>query len=793
MKKKIINGLLFAVALVAATSSFVSCKDYNGDNYAELQEKYLTLQAAFDKQVSAMKDYVLTSRYDSETGYSASELAAKGTIKKRLDDLESEYSTLNGKFNDELDPTKVGSLAYQIAQNNIAIATAQGLASSAKALAERDSVYLRSLLAGWDNGGTLGDMVTEAAGLLTALKSDTAKYNFAYDTLSTYYQKWNEAVKLANEASQFIGASNKVKVLGNEVTSLQDMADAYDDAIANLQDQIDALKEELDNLKALIQQQVTGIEIQATYNPIFGTFSYPIGVQSNILATYYGEFDKDVYFPAGDLDDGVWANEVAAVLNSELQAIGAPEEKFDKGIQMVEGAGNAGKLYVTVNPSDVVMDGKEFTLRASDNSVSKVALSPLETSTEQLKWGYNRAASANGFYVATAQIKKEDANDVALSFNLKGLASEIKDIMNNWSSVNASDIAKLALAVHDGMKVNVPRLGVQAQWKDELGWKNYVSKYDVAAFSVKPLGFDFLYDQDYSKGITKFKNKLIAKEKAAAQEFIQEIINMIQINFGLPTTGGNIFVDEVTGKIYLRLPAGSVNISGTGTVAVPAGQLGTIDLSAYGAGTYPIPATSQNLYAWVNASNPANIDMDITPLFDTIAGTIQQALANISGKASDTIHKYLDKIINVENKIFGKLESVAKNPNRFIQPAMIGKCEQLGFFYPSRNYLAPTQVKKGQKIMLYPTTLTGEVVAPAYKKYVAVCGAWDVNDVTKTKDAKQFNTGLNTIFNGADYNMSKPIEYTVDAPAGTVLEFIYECLGYNGKVAGKKYYIEVYE
>jgi hypothetical protein len=773
----------------------VSCKDYNGDNYAELQEKYLTLQAAFDKQVSAMKDYVLTSRYDAETGYSAAELAAKGTIKKRLDDLENDYTILNGKFNNELDPTKVGSLAYQIAQNNIAIATAQGLASSAKALAERDSVYLRSLLAGWDNGGTLGDMVAEAAGLLTALKSDTAKYNFAYDTLSTYYQKWNEAVKIADQASQFIGGN--VKVQGKEVSSLQDMADAYDDAIANLQDQIDALKEELDNLKALIQQQVTGIEIQATYNPIFGTFSYPIGVQSNILATYYGEFDKDVYFPAGDLDDGVWANEVAAVLNSELQAIGAPEEKFDKGIQMVEGAGNAGKLYVTVNPSDVVMDGKEFTLRASDNSVSKVALSPLETSTEQLKWGYNRAASANGFYVATAQIKKEDANDVALSFNLKGLASEIKDIMNNWSSVNASDIAKLALAVHDGMKVNVPRLGVQAQWKDELGWKNYVSKYDVAAFSVKPLGFDFLYDQDYSKGIAKFKNKLIAKEKAAAQEFIQEIINMIQINFGLPTTGGNIFVDEATGKIYLRLPAGSVNISGTGTVAVTAGQFGSVTVPntppASGSTTYQFPATNQNLNASITAGNPNNIDMDITPLFDTIAGTIQQALANISGKASDTIHKYLDKIINVENKIFGKLESVAKNPNRFIQPAMIGKCEQLGFFYPSRNYLAPTQVKKGQKIMLYPTTLTGEVVAPAYKKYVAVCGAWDVNDVTKTKDAKQFNTGLNTIFNGADYNMSKPIEYTVDAPAGTVLEFIYECLGYNGKVAGKKYYIEVYE
>ena len=132
--------------------------------------------------------------------------------------------------------------------------------------------------------------------------------------------------------------------------------------------------------------------------------------------------------------------------------------------------------------------------------------------------------------------------------------------------------------------------------------------------------------------------------------------------------------------------------------------------------------------------------------------------------------------------------------NRYVQPALMGKCDQLGFFYPSRDFLAPTQVKRGQKIMLYPTTLTGEVVAPAFKKYVAVCGAWDVNNIYDTKPAKPFNNGaLNTVFNGADYNMSNPIEYTVDAPAGTVLEFIYECLGYNGKVAGKKYYIEVYE
>jgi hypothetical protein len=65
---------------------------------------------------TAMKDYVLTSRYNSETGYSAAELAAKGTIKKRLADLENDYTVLNSKFNDERDSTKVDSLAFKIAR-----------------------------------------------------------------------------------------------------------------------------------------------------------------------------------------------------------------------------------------------------------------------------------------------------------------------------------------------------------------------------------------------------------------------------------------------------------------------------------------------------------------------------------------------------------------------------------------------------------------------------------------------------------------------------------------------------
>ena len=773
MKKKIINGLLFAVAMVAATSSFVSCKDYDADNYNELQAKYLSLQDAFNKQVAAMQDYVLTSRYNAETGYSAAELEAKGTIKKRLDDLEKDTA----------------SLAKRISDNNLAIKKAQ-------ALAERDSARLHKLVAAW--GKDLDYAIGKAAEVLATVANDSTKWNETSETVKNRKAEWDRAVQVADKAWAFV--DNTTTKDGKKIESLQDLVDAYEGADEALKEDIAALKQDVANVLKLIQQQVTGIEIQATYNPIFGTFSYPIGVQSNILGAYYGVAGGYVKFPAGDRTPAQiasWATQAPAITSDELDELVDPKDYlvYDKNdTLMLEGAGNAGKLYLTVNPSDVDMTGKEFTLRASDNTVSKVALSELKACTEQLKWGYNRAASANGFYVATAEIKKESVKDVALSFNLKGLAKQIQSMMSDWSKTSASDIAKLALTIHDGMKTNVPRLGVQAQWKDTLGWKNYVSKYDVAAFSVKPLGFDFLLTKDedgnvvpmdFSQGIVKFKNKLTAKEKAVSAELINKIAKLVAFKLNLGAiTQENI---EITpdGKIYVIVSSATKPL--TLTIAA-----GSIDAG------WNIPSTSKELT--ITDDNKINI----TPLFDEINKAIQTKLAEVQNEANGAVNKVLNKIIDIENRIFGKLESVAKNPNRYLQPALIGSCNQFnGYFYPSRDYLAPTQIKKGQKIMLYPTTLTGEIVAPAFKKYVAISGVWKVSDINSTDNAKAANDAvnaaadkkcLNTVFDGAEFNIQNGLVInTGELKAGYVYEFIYECLGYNGMVAGKKYYIEVYE
>ena len=806
MKKKIINGLLIAVVLVAATSSFVSCKDYDADNYNELQAKYLSLQDAFNKQVAAMQDYVLTSRYNAETGYDAALAASKGTIAKRLDDLEKDTA----------------SLADRITKNKIAIAEAKAIAENARDLAKQDSTWISNMLK-VAYGTDIDNAVEQAANLLATLVNDTAKWYEAYDSIKARSVEWNKAVELAEKAEAFLDPIYDEE--GHEITKLSDLVKAYERADDAMKEDIAALRADVDNILATLHKEVTGITIQGTCNPIFGSFAYPIDVQSNILATYYGEVinagELGYEFPAGDEFEDVWANGKPAILDSELEAI-SPKNVYTvkDGIQMVEGEGNAGKLYLTVNPSNVDFEKASFTLRASDNTISKVQLSPLEASTEQLKWGYKRAASENspnGFYVANATIDSKDVKDVTLSFNLKSIASDVQSIMQDWSKTSAADIAKLGLKVVEGMKTDVPRLGVQYQWKDATStnpWKNYVSKYDLAAVSVKPMGFDFLNDADYSPAIVKFHNKLVAKEKAFEVELIQEIANMIKINLGLPTTGGNIVVvgDQIFLNVTVPIPSISFSTSNpaaTVTITIKKGEFypgytGTT-LNPLPVGMQYIPVDNTPIttnVAQITGSTTATstgTQVNITPLYEAIVGSITKAMTGIKDNVSSTIDKYISKIINFENKIFGKIESVAKNPNRYLQPALIGSCNQFnGFFYPSRNYLAPTQIKKGQKIMFYPTTLTGETVVPAFKKYVAISGVWKVSDIYSTDDAKAANDAagekLNTVFDGAEFNIQNGFEIeTGSLKAGYVYEFIYECLGYNGKVAGKKYYIEVYE
>ena len=778
MKKKIINGLLFAVALVTATSSFVSCKDYEGDNYAEFQEKYATLLEAYNAQVKAMQDYVLTARYNQEVG--ANYDVSKGTVKDRLDNLEKDTAALAARIQKTKEILEqrlkdlekdTASLASRIQKNNELLGLlSNSVTSMGDTLNHFVFMWGDNLADAYKNAG-------KAKEIALSYDADTAAINTAI----------KHAQEIADKAWDYVNKGQAADKNGETKEDFQAWVkyfEAADDELADdiddLNDELDEINERLEALEDAYKAKIDGVIVQEVRNPIFGTYAYPFGFETNILAAYYGETANPVWFPAGDGEDAdYWVGSTPGVLTSELDAIGCKAEQFS-GILMDETEGNAGQIAMTVNPVNVDLEGKKFNLATFTGNISKFQLSGLEAATQDLYFGH-RAAATNGAYIAKATVSKANVKDVNFSLDLKGsgMKTAVEDLLKNFSSASKYDVAKLGLGFFQLIdNAKTLKLGLQTQYKDAvLGWTTSFYDADIAAMSVRPLGYDFLYDQDFSASVIKIKDKVTAKEKAVAKELINQIGDMIKIQIGLPESGDNIIVDA-DGQIWLIVNA-NVTASNPNdvTYTIPAGALYTNVPSD----NYSITFKKEKIVINGTAYAQANI----TPLFKAIADGITKSISQIDGKADNLIQHYLGKLVNFQDRFFNKVISVAKNPNRYILPALLASNQNLGYFYPSRIWMSPTQVKAGVPIQLYPTTLTAEVVAPAYKKYVAI-----LSGPTAGKNYNTVSPDLNKVLDGTQYNINKPMTITLTEPG--LYEFVFECLGYNGKVAGKKYYIEVY-
>ena len=726
MKKKIINGLLFAVALVAATSSFVSCKDYEGDNYAEFQEKYATLQEAYNAQVQAMKDYVLTSRYNKEVLGGTSYDHAKA-IQQRLIDLE----------------TDTASLAKRIADNN-------------KWIAKLSNDTLKPFIYCW--GPDLQTAMTNAANVFNTVSHDSAE--------------WNRAVVVADSAYNFIHNNYK-----GEFKNLQEMIDAYKAADQALQEEIDELNQHIDNLLATIKMDITGIEIQATKNPIYGTFAYPFGAQSNVLAAYYGKADAGYTFPT--TEDNKWLNGQSVLTEAELAGMAASKaiKPYDlkRGIICDDTEGNAGTLYLTINPSNVVLVGKDFTLRTSDNKLSKVTLSDLKPCDEQLVWGYKRAAanenSANGFYSAKASIAKADFDDVKLgtSFDYKSLNNAISDVFTDWANPGVLNIGNINNVLAKALMIQAPRLNVQAQWKDTTGWKFWASKYELAAVSVKPFGVGTTTGTDFSKW-----------SKMAQDTWNQKVQNIRTELW--PLIAFDI-ADNDYKKMQEVLNNYSFKVNGEHDLEVYKGNVlvRTITLK----GTDENKSVVEGYNALLN-------------LVNGLQGRIDNKATEIRNALDDILERYSSRM----NKIFNKMNLWLAEPYRFFMPALYATSDAENLVHLSRVIDGPTYVKAGTELAFYPTTVTNELLAPAYKKFIGVSNVFkgEASAVKGDADCKAVQATLNNavadfnhVVDGTAYNMYNPMMgfKISDNMKGMIIEITYVMLDYEGVSSAKKFYIEV--
>ena len=786
MKKKIIYGLLFAVAMVTASSSFVSCKDYEGDDYAALKEQNLKLADALQNQIDGMDQYA--KKTDLKDWLLADDYKAiedTAALHAWVDAIQKSVNALN---NDS-----VKKYAELIHQNNLKIA------SLGDTLDRIVYIWGPDLKDAYENMG-------KAAQIAKSYDQDTAKI----DSMIRYAQSvadsaWNY-VKGAKAKNVLAG--NNVKASGEEFENLQELVDYFEEADQILQKEIDTLNMRVDSVMNALKKQVTGIIVQGTYSPAFGNGSLPLGIQTNILAAYASKaaVSAEVEFPSNVSAD--YINNKAALTDKDLEfaqklvsytAVTVQPEQ----LLISEADDNAGTMYLTVNPTNIDFKDTQFTLVNSQGNEARVQLSPLKPSEKVLKFGWTRAtidaASENGFYEVKAQITKDDALKMQPDFDKAGFKAAVQKAVDGQKRMAVKEVAR---ALFNSLQP-VQRFGVQAKWYDDVKKTDvlYTSAYDVAAFTLEPLGFGFKLPSSKYTRVPTIDKHLIAEE-----------LHIDDINIEMPVV---TLQDKMDGTYIFAVEIPLLQLDGS-LIAVD--EDGNATYNGYAVGVFYGLDRTATWKSWpeyydviAGEVRQGKAYIDMTPLFEKMYGDMTTQFKKF-GDISSNLNSTIDNLVATVNSYVDRANNWINRANNLldrlpdaIQPVLLWSdgvnCAELGGFV-SGNYAAGTIVKAGSDLGLIPTSYSLELFAPAYKKSLLVTNAYKggfsaqsaAGEATGLVEAAQKLADQLKDYGVFEGNSVKPIVINADKSwAGITFEIAYTALDYEGKIAGRKFYFTVVE
>lgn len=536
--------------------------------------------------------------------------------------------------------------------------------------------------------------------------------------------------------------------MSEAISKLQATAGELQTAVSELQEQIDQLAGKYD--KAL-GELITNIIIQGTWNPVYGEIAAPLDVRSNVLVALYNEAVNDVYFPTDKPSCYVDGDAVPTFTDGDIEVLnGFNTYWFDaQDVVIDEEEGNAGTVYLTVNPSNVDFTGTQFTLVNSRDEECGVKLGALKPSDHLLTYGWTRAG--NGFYEAKATLAAEDIESVKISFDLenaKTLAQDLRGFVNRTQSLNKTDILT---DLQNELSAILEADGVKATWTDAVTGeeKSVYSQYGIAATAIKPLSFSFLKDYDMPKipRISPFNYTVDMKLNYAG---------------------------------YTDVPYPSISIK--------------IDTDNDGIDeTYTVDGIDE-LIDEINDKIGGALSTDINELVDQINEQVNEQVNKIQNKVNNVI-------VTRVNSLITKVNSGLSNLNHYLQPCLIYEANDGTYYQASTTWYAPSHFTLAgngeQGVLLTPTSYTAELLAPAFKKFVAVTNVYtsdfstsaqDGNATCKAALAKANSAeGMNAAFSGA-----KDVIFLTDSKyAGCVYEILYTAVDYSGKVVANKYYVKV--
>ena len=637
------------------------------------------------------------------------------------------------------------------------------------------------------------DLKTAVSELNTKLdaKVDTADFN----AVKAQVDK-NKALSEANKAAidsikaQMVDFVTKTE-LDNKASELKNAFEAADTA---LKEKIDAevkkLNEQLNQLFDKMMSMLTGIELQATESPITGyeNFSF-LGAEAHILGTYYGT-------------------------SASLETLGDYTVRKNETLIDETSGENAGVVYATLNPSNVDFTG--CTLKVVDSQGNEAPFTAtVVKSNRVLKYGISRAGNSN-LYAIKINLNKENleaaktwtSSDAAA---LKDVAKNVLDKLRQPSTtrLNIGDAAT-TIAKTFNNRLTAYALQAEQEYTDangEVKTRTITSKLSLAATAIKPISYNFLKDNatlknldlpsfptlqskinfnDYKFNWTPIEGMDTVKTSVTLKGMPD--LDNIKVTINGEVKAPEVNVDKATIKFGQTTLHGTVDENGKVTVNLGDLEKNTTADVKVSIDNIKINPNDVKVTLDTSAKKDMTYDVEIpmdefNKIIDNINSQVGNMIGNVNGIV-DKVQNYAEIIdgryIAGINKFIQKFENLLRKSNSLLQPAMFyvtsnGSWNQLAREKEGASYLK-LQGGKASTVFV-ASSYSGEILAPAYKKYVHV--------KCLDGDGKATGTNLNKVIDG---NLHK-IGFEATKP-GTY-EITYEAVDYSGFKVAKNFYVKV--
>ena len=558
-----------------------------------------------------------------------------------------------------------------------------------------------------------------------------------------------------------------------------------DETLKDIQNQIDAIVEALSKM-------VTSVTVNATSNSILSNSKVFPGLNIQFVGAAYGEpISAKGAFPSMDSD-----LDAAAIEGVEDLPGYYKWENNELIMSKDENENNAGKIYFTVNPSNV--NPKELKNLSLVNSLQKEYFTldkeSIAPCTTELTWGLTRAdypatlweASVNYDVESVKAIELKNVIDFgALKNNVKNIINTAKDAnKSNMGSTASSILKETAGAVANllNSKINaMPAVALKAEWEDTVGTRSVLSDYSIAATAYKPMSFNELHaDSKKYVSLDKIDN--------AFAKIINELLDEInKFNGSINIDLDNIDIDyakfDKSYEFFFELTSKPIE----GTAAGLNYKVQFINNLAI--------VSSDKVDEWKNDKTmsvkdgdnwtdgwrklddgfTADYSKDIEDLVTAIKNGIDiSGFVNQFASTIKTVNDLADRAKNIENRTTDYLEKFINKSINFIATGQI--LEPILLVDGKNGVARATGTYEAGKYTFIPTSMNYELIAPAFKKYIAVLD----------KDGKVI-PGSQKILTKGEKNFSS-VEVELDTNAAKI---VYAAMDFKGYQVAKVYNVTV--